>query len=142
MLAQPGRIVVANVVQMTTPSTDTTDKRDLAALLAELDRLAAGAKSFFPGRVLLPRKKTYAALDLIGERLVAESEAPDNAIGFDSCRRAIEAVAEVNELAASGKAGPSIWRIWFADVNRKRLAQALQDLHAALEPLLAVRAGH
>ncbi len=116
------------------------DEGDLAALMASLDTLVAGAKSFFPGRVLLSRKQTYRLLDLMIKKLLEESEAQSVAADFETYRRAVEAVGGVNALASGGNAGPSIWRIWFADVSRKRLSPAVEELRSALAPFIASEA--
>lgn len=121
---------------MSQASVSDADERDYSALVADLDNLAANAKSFFPGRVLLPRKKTFAVLDLLSEKLLQDTKGQNQTVEFEGYTRALEAVAGVNGLASGGNAGPSIWRIRFADVNRKRLTLAIQDLHTALKPFL------
>jgi hypothetical protein len=119
---------------MEAPSTKVDDlgSLDLSALMENLDALAAGAKSFFPGRVLLNRKRTFRLLDAINQRLLAESKAQNVPADYGMYLRAIEADTGVYDLASRGTAGPSIWRIWFADVNRKQLAQSLDELRDAL----------
>lgn len=109
------------------------DAGDLAEAMTELERLAAGSKSFFPGRVMLNRSKTYALLDRMKDALVQHAEQSPH--DFDACHRALQAVVDVNELANSGSAGASIWRTWFADVSRKKLSAALAELRSALEPV-------
>lgn len=112
-----------------------TNARDLAESLTDLERLAAGSKSFFPGRVTLNRSKTYALLDRMKDALVQHAEQSPR--DFEACHRALQAVVHVNELASSGSAGPSIWRTWFADVSRQKLSGALNELRNALEPVIA-----
>lgn len=107
---------------------------DLSTLLSSLDELTAGARSVFPGRVLLNRKKTHALVERMNEKLLAESKR-ENVPPFESFTRAIVAVDAVGVLAYGGSSGRSIWRIWFADVSRKRLSKVMEDLHAALAPL-------
>jgi hypothetical protein len=114
-------------------------EEELSALLTELDGLAHNAKSFFPGRVLLPRKKTYAVLDRINENLRRLSQADDARHGYETYRRAIAAVGGVDGLASQGSVGPSIWRIWFSDVSRKGLSRAIAELRAAMEPFTTDR---
>jgi hypothetical protein len=128
--------VILRTMEAQSPTFD-PDALDLGGLMESLDAIATGAKSFFPGRVLLNRKKTFGLIRAIDKRLLAESKVQNVRADYGMYLRAIEAGNQVYELATSGTAGPSIWRIWFADVRRKQLAQALDELRDALAPFTA-----
>jgi hypothetical protein len=113
----------------------TPGERDVGALVDSFDHLVAGAKSFFPGRVLLNRKKARNLLDRLFAKLL--DEAGSDGPARPSTTRALEAVEALDVLAAlGGYGGPSIWRIWFVDVRRKRLSEMAEELREALTPFM------
>ena len=113
----------------------TADEPDIGALVDSFDDLVAGARSFFPGRVLLNRKNARNLLDSIFARLLGEARSGDPA--RPPYGRALEAVKALDTLVAlGGYGGPSIWRIRFVDVRRKRLAGMVEELRAALTPFM------
>jgi hypothetical protein len=107
----------------------------MSRALGDLDALAGSSKSVFPGRVLLRRKKAHEIVDRMSDQLRAVGEST-NVPAFESFKRAANALAAFDALASGATAGPSTWRIWFADVSRKRLREAMDELHAAFAPFV------
>ncbi|HVC88190.1 MAG TPA: hypothetical protein VNC40_12310 [Gaiellaceae bacterium] len=115
---------------------------NLAALVASFEELAAGARSVFPGRVLLSRKKATGLLEVMRERLLAtEVSRVDTEPYID----ALTAVSEFRVLTDSGGFMPwaNVWRYFYLDISRKRLARMVEDLRDRLAPFMGtpIRSG-
>jgi hypothetical protein len=84
--------------------------------------------------VLLNRKKAHRLIDLIIARLEARSstEAP----ATPAFNHLLESISAFDALAdRNGVGGRSIWRLWFADVSRKRLERTADQLRQSLAAL-------
>jgi hypothetical protein len=116
----------------------TRDERDIRALMDDFDDLVDRSKSVFPGRILLNRKKAKSLVDALADKLEQASER-EGLPPIESFKQAFEAISAFDALViAGGRGGPSLWRIWFLDVNRKQLVKMLADLRTVLAPFETV----
>lgn len=112
------------------------DERDLNELLGDLDKLIAGSKSTWPGRIIVSRSKTIGLLKLMEQRLAdAEVRSEDE----QRCVEAIRAIGEFEDLATNSRfyKGANIWETFYFYGPRDKFKEMAADLRAKLAPFAA-----
>jgi hypothetical protein len=112
------------------------DNRSLDDLLSDLDKLIAGSRSTWPGRIIVSRRKAIALLKLMEQRL-AESPSADEV----GSAQAVAALLVFGDVAANSRFynGANIWETFYFYGSRDKFKEMAADLRAKLSPFAGTR---
>jgi hypothetical protein len=113
---------------------------DLLGAMRSLDEVVASARSFWPGRVMLNRKRTTGVLKVMVQ-LLTDGGTQDERDATEDQRQAIAAISQLNNsVAVLGYGGRSMWRRSHLDIKRQQLAEMVEAIRDPVTRFAALSA--